>query len=439
MYKLTRAWNDMRASFWCMPFIILALAIALAFSLTYLDESGVEQWLEHYPRLFGTSAAGAREMLSTIAGSMISVVGIVFSMTLVALALVSSQYSPRVLSTFMRSRVTQAAIGIFTGIFVYCLIVLRGVRGEDESTFVPVAAVSVAMVLAVVGVAVLIVFIHHIAQSIQASTILANIAQETILTVESVFPAMSDTSTDDNRLSDEAAAVLVQQARWLAVLAPKSGYVQSIDEDALLRFACKGRVMVRVEYGVGHFVIAGTPMFSVSVALEGGNGSTSDLNRMIAVSDHRTIEQDPGFGLRQLVDVALKALSPGVNDTSTAIMCLDNLGAVLGVIARRKIPSPYRFAAGELKVVSVTPDFAGLLAEAFDQIRRSAGGNVAIILRMIGTIEMLGSLATEKEEILLAHLDLLDELSARTIPAPHDAALVSERLVAVRKEIAARC
>lgn len=439
MYKLTHAWNDMRASFWCVPFIILALSIALAFALTHLGESGVEQWFQHYPRLFGAGAAGAREMLSTIAGSMISVVGIVFSMTLVALALASSQYSPRVLSIFMRSRFTQAALGIFTGIFVYCLIVLRGVQGEDDSTVVPVVAVTVALLLALVGVAVLILFVHHIAQSIQAPTILANIADETILAVESVFPARRDAASTDGCLNDEAATALVQQAHWSAVPARKSGYVQSIDEEGLLRFACKRKVMVKMEYAIGHFVIAGTPIFSVSGVLEGGDASADALYTMIAVSDHRTIEQDPGFGLRQLVDVALKALSPGVNDTSTAIMCLDNLGAVLGVIARRKILSPYRFIAGELKVVSVTPDFAGLLAEAFDQIRRSAGGNVAIILRMIGTIEMLGLLATDKEETLLIHLDLLDELAARTIPAPHDAAMVSQRLVAVRKAIAARC
>ncbi|GGE92835.1 DUF2254 domain-containing protein [Massilia psychrophila] len=430
----------MRASFWFLPCVIVALAIALAVTLTHLDGSALEQWMKRYPRLFGASAAGGREMLSTVAGSMISVVGIVFSMTLVALALASSQYSSRVLRTFMRSRVTQASIGIFAGIFVYCLIVLRGVHGTDDSVFVPVLAVSVAMLLAIVGVVVLIVFIHHIALSIQASTILANIAEETIDAMASIFPQMDDPSLANQSQADAAAAALVETLCWIAVPAPKSGYLQSVDHAALLHIACEGKLIVRVERDVGQFVLADTPIFSVSG--ESASARTAcALHATIAVSPYRTVEQDPAFGVRQLVDVALKALSPGVNDTTTAVQCLDYIGAVMATMARRAIPSPYRYAEGELKIVVVAPDFASMLAAAFDQIRRSAGGNVAVILRMIASIDMLGSLAVGKgrQEDLLAQLDYLAEISARTVPAPHDSALVARRLAPVRRALAAGC
>lgn len=441
MTKLKRLWNDMRASFWFLPCVIVALAIALAFSLTHLGDSAPEQWMKGYPRLFGASAAGAREMLSTIAGSMISVVGIVFSMTLVALALASSQYSSRVLRTFMRSRVTQFSIGLFAGIFVYCLIVLRGVHGQDDSVFVPVLAVTVAMLLAVVGVVMLIVFIHHIALSIQASTILANIAEETIGAMKSLYPASPGEQPLDQPQADAAAAALAAAQSWTAVPAPKSGYLQSIDHKALLRIACERDTIIRVELSVGRFVLAGTPIFSVSGAAAAAGATDRAMYATISVSPYRTVEQDPAFGVRQLVDVALKALSPGVNDTTTAVMCLDYLGAAMATMARRTIPSPYWHAEGALRVVAVAPDFAAILGAAFDQIRRSAGGNVAVILRMITTMEMLGSLAegAGRHEDLLAQLDFLAELSARTVAAPHDSALIAKHIGPARRALAAGC
>ncbi|MES2264360.1 MAG: DUF2254 domain-containing protein [Pseudomonadota bacterium] len=438
MHTIIRLWNETRASFWFLPFLILALAIALAFTLTHLDESALELWMKRYPRLFGTSAAGARAMLSTIAGSMISVVGIVFSMTLVALALASSQYSSRVLRTFMRSRVTQASIGIFAGIFVYCLIVLRGVHGQDDSVFVPVIAVSAAMLFAVVGVALLIVFIHHIALSIQASTILANIAGETIAAMESLFPAQATACDADRSQADAAAAVLADKARWVSVPARKSGYLQSIDHEALLRIACHYKMIVRVEHAVGQFVLAATPIFSIAGASEASIAAAEALHPTIALSAYRTVEQDPGFGVRQMVDVALKALSPGVNDTTTAVMCLDYLGAVMATLARRAIPSAYLHAQGELKIVSVRPDFAGLLGEAFDQIRRNAAGNVAVIVHLIGSIETLASLVVGqgRHDDLLAQLDFMSELGMRTVPAPHDKALLVASVARTRATLA---
>ena len=440
MVRLMHHWNDMRASFWFLPCVIVALSIALALTLTHLDEGALEHTMKRYPRLFGASAAGGREMLSTIAASMISVLGIVFSMTLVALALASSQYSSRVLGTFMRSRLTQASIGVFAGIFVYCLIVLRGVHGTDDAVFVPVIAVSVAMLLAIVGVVMLIVFIHHIALSIQASTILANIAEETIAAMAAMFPLMDEPSLAEQPQPDADAAALADTLTWVAVPALTSGYVQNIDHAALLRFACEGKLVVRVERAVGQFVIADTPIFSVA----GGSASVPTaraLQATIAVSRYRTIEQDPAFGVRQLVDVALKALSPGVNDTTTAVMCLDYLGAIMATMARRAIASPYRYEAGELKIVSVAPDFATMLGAAFDQIRRSAEGNVGVILRMIACIETLGCVALGKgrHEDLLVQLDYLAELNARTVPAPHDSALVAAHLAPVRKALAALC
>ncbi|MDQ1833728.1 DUF2254 domain-containing protein [Massilia scottii] len=436
MARLKQLWSDMRASFWFLPCLIVALAVTLAFVLTHLDESALEQWMKRYPNLFGASAAGAREMLSTIAGSMISVVGIVFSMTLVALALASSQYSSRVLRTFMRSRVTQTSIGIFAGIFVYCLIVLRGVHGKDESVFVPVLAVSAAMLLAVVGVVVLIFFIHHIALSIQASTILANIAEETIDAMQSMFRPQDAAAAGEPAHTEADVKKVLATLCWIPIPAMNSGYLQSIDYTILLKVASERRLIVRVERAVGQFVLAGTPLFSV--AGERAASLDGTLNATIAVSAYRTVEQDPGFGVRQLVDVALKALSPGVNDTTTAVMCLDYLGAVMATMGRLAIPSPYQYDQGALKIIAAGPDYADMLGEAFDQIRRDSGGNVSVILRMIAVIDTLSALVVGegRRDDLRAQLEFLAELGARTVAAPQDSTLIASALAPVRRSLA---
>jgi uncharacterized membrane protein len=171
-----------------VPTLIVAVSIVLAVALIEVDSSGSNLWLARWPRLFGANAAGARGMLSTISGSMMTVVGITFSMTLVTLVLASSQYTSRILRNFMRDRATQVVLGIFAGVFTYCLIVLRTIRAGDEGGFVPSLAVSLGVVLAIGGIGVLIFFIHHIASSIQASIIIASVADETMVVVDRLFP-----------------------------------------------------------------------------------------------------------------------------------------------------------------------------------------------------------------------------------------------------------
>ena len=188
-------------------------------------------------------------MLSTLAGSMMSVVSITFSMTLVALALASTQYTPRILRNFMSSRVTQVTLGIFAGIFAYCLVVLRTIRGGDVE-FVPSLAVFVAFVLALGGLGVLVFFIHHIASSIQASSIIASIAEDTIVSIGRLFPERLGHGPDEDEDPDQIVQS-PEQKPWFAVSAAMSGYIQSVDNDALLRLAQRKETVVRMERGIG--------------------------------------------------------------------------------------------------------------------------------------------------------------------------------------------
>ena len=188
MNRLTQLSNTLRSSFWFVPSLMVAISIVLATVLVEAESAVSDRWLAQWPRLFGAGAEGARQMLSTLAGSMMSVMGVTFSMTLVALALASSQYTSRILRNFMGSRATQSTLGIFAGIFTYCLIVLRTIRGGDEGAFVPSLAVFFGFVMALGGVGALMFFIHHIASSIQASSIIASVAQETIAAIDRLFP-----------------------------------------------------------------------------------------------------------------------------------------------------------------------------------------------------------------------------------------------------------
>ena len=418
--KLRHWWQEMRSSFWFVPAVIVLGAVGLATGLIALDANVELHVDKKWPLLFGAGAAGSRGLLTAVASSMITVAGVVFSITIVALSLTSSQYTSRVLRNFMRDRMNQVVLGVFVGIFAYCLVVLRTIRGGDEGAFVPSLAVLGGLALAFVGIAFLIYFIHHISLSIQASSIIAAAAEETIAAVDHLFPQGVGDNADDD--ADGNPAVPLAGQAWSAVGAPKTGYVESVDEDALLAFARKHGTIVRMERGIGEFVVEGTPLASVAGPGGPDEETAAELNGIYVISRQRTVQQDAGFGIRQIVDVAMKALSPGVNDTTTAVMCVDYLGAILARLAVRGIATPYRLDEGELRVIARGPSFESLLAEAFDQIRQNAEGNVAVLTRQLQALETIAGRTANarRRQALRQQADLIAAVADRTITSPHD-------------------
>lgn len=418
-----------------MPALIVTASVGIALTLIEVDSNGGKQWLTGWPRLFGVGAEGARGILSTIAGSMMTVVGVTFSMTLMTLALASSQYTSRILRNFMRDRVTQVALGMFAGIFIYCLVVLRTIRGSDEGEFVPGLAVSVAVVLAMGGIGVLIFFIHHIASSIQASSIIASVADETMLAVDRLFPERLGNGPIDD---DEDQTMLpLPERNWQTVPVKRNGYIEGVDNAALLRFARQHSTIVRMERGIGEFVVQNTTLVSLALENPPEEEFLEDLRAAFSISRHRTLQQDSAFGIRQIVDIALRALSPSVNDTTTAVMCVDYLTAILARLAERDVPSSHRFEEGELRLIAIGPTFAGLVAASFDQIRVSATGNVGIMLRMLGAIQTIAGLTSSpsRRRALRDQVQWLAELAERSIESPHDRARFESRLARVREAL----
>ena len=433
MNRLKQIWSNLLGSFWFVPSLIVALSIALAVAVVEADYTVSRQWLARWPHVFGATAAGARGILSTIAGSMMAVVGVTFSMTLVTLALASSQYTSRILRNFMRDRVTQVVLGIFAGIFGYCLIVLRTIRGGDEGAFIPSLAVTLGVLLAIVGIGVLIFFIHHIASSIQASSIIASVAGETMVAVDRLFPeAAGEGPLDDD---EDQAPPPLQERNWQTVPGRGNGYIQSIDNAALLRLAREHKTIVRMECGIGAFVVDDVPLASLALETPPEREITAALQAAYSIDRHRTLNQDCAFGIRQIVDMALRALSPGTNDTTTAVMCVDYLTAILARLAPRNFPSSYRYEEGELRVIAMAPTFAGLVAESFDQIRGSAQGNVAVMLRILGALQTIASLTASpgRRRVLREQVEYIGELADHTVESAHDRARFESRLAQVRE------
>ena len=306
MSRFRRWWLDLNSSLWFVPSLMVLGAILAAYFLVHLDDSIGHEWTKRHPLLFGAGADGARGMLSSIAGSMITVAGLIFSLTLSTLAQVSSQYTSRLLRNFMRDRSNQVVMGFFVSIFVYCLAVLRTIRGGDERVFVPSLAVAFGLLLALVSIGMLIFFIHHIASSIQAANVIGGAAQETEKLLAKLFP--KELGEDATPAEREDLADL-EPLRWVPIAARESGYIQGIDEEEMLAFAHDTNAVVRMEYAIGSYVTQGSALVSVAEYSAGqqpvGKAEAERLGKCYSIGNQRTLDQDAGFGIRQLVDIAL--------------------------------------------------------------------------------------------------------------------------------------
>ena len=412
MNRLRKLWLDLNSSLWFLPGLIVAGSIVSAIILVDFDKQIGGNWISGYPRLMDVEPSGSRDMLAAVAGSMITVAGIVFSIVIVALSLASTQYTPRILRNFMRDQINQVVLGVFVGIFTYCIVVLRTIRGGGDNVFVPSVAVIVGVLLALVGIGFLIFFIHHTAVSIQASSIIAAVYDETIEMIDELFPHRLGINAPDEEI--ENLNKLEAALNWQIVSATKTGYIQNIDIVSLLNFTRTREIIVRMEHGVGEFVIAGAPLVAVTayfpenkLILDGK--LTRQINDIYSVDNFRTIDQDAAFGIRQIVDIVMKALSPGVNDTTTAVICIDYLTAIVSHLAARPFPTHFRFADNRLHVISKSPSFVDLLNLAFNQTRQNALNNVAIILAMLQSLEKIALRLRDGKDLHNKQIDLLPE------------------------------
>jgi uncharacterized membrane protein len=321
----------LRAGFWAVPSACVTVAALLALVLVAVDRR-LQAELAY---TFGAGPDGAREVLSAITTAMITFTGLVFTITIVVLQLTSSQFSPRVLRTFLRDRQTQYALGVFAATFVYAVLVLRTVDSSDEDQqFVPAVSTTVAVALLLLSVALFVAYIHHITTAMQASSIIAAIAAETRSAIERRFPPGHDQPVDD-RPAPVAAAVAAAASARAVLPARRSGVVTALDRSRLVELARAADVVLQTQVRLGDFVPEGAPLLEVL-----GNPAELDSKAVLrSVSQHqdRSMDEDVAFGFRQLCDVAERALSPSMNDPTTAVQVLDQLHDLLRRLATRPL------------------------------------------------------------------------------------------------------
>ena len=430
---LRKALEDARSSLWFVPAVLVASSIGLAFGLVEA-QFGVGQDLERfYPRFFATSPDDARQLLSAIATSVLTVAGVTFSITAVTLSLVASQYTPRVVRSFMRSYKTQIALGVLMGVYVYALVVLRTVSGAP-SPYVPKLAVFFAFIYVVVGIFVFIVFVHHIASFIQPATIASNVHDETMSALHENFPEeFREGERDDAR--DLEVERAVAHLAWHPLPAPKAGYIQAVDIASLIRHAERARTIVRLAVRVGEFVIEGAPLLFVA-HVPPDAASARRLLSAVTFGAHRTIEQDPTLGARLLVDMALKGLSPSIYDPTTAMMCIDHLTALLLHAARRKMAEAHRGRDGALCAIVPRMRFEDLLNDTIEPVCLAAREQPQVLERLVVMLGALGRALGPgaRRFVVRAQVGMVADQVSRLVPVP-GRARVTEIASRVRDEL----
>lgn len=378
-------WDRLRTSFWFLPSTMTAAAIGLSFLLIQVDTWVGTKLVQQLGWLYTFGPEGARAILSAIAGSMITVAGLTFSITMLTLQLASSQFGPRLLRNFMRDRGNQVVLGTFISTFIYCLLVLRTVRGTDQSSFVPHLSVAFGVLLAITSIAVLIFFIHHTATSIRIETLLARITSDARATIERLFPdELGDEAPPDEE--DRPDQLLAQDSGAVShsVCARSSGYVQHLDNDLLVQLAVEHDLIVRIEAPPGSFVAAHDAVLTAFAGRRDSDETVGKLRQVVIIGDDRTPTQDVEFSIRRIVEVAQRALSPGINDPTTALYCVDRLEETFGCLARRKPPTSERYDRnGCLRVVTEVVRLDELACSAFSALARYAGSDADVISRIL--------------------------------------------------------
>ena len=403
LFRLRQLWQPLRESLWFVPLLMVLAALGLAYGLVQYDQATSLTGTRRLPLLFGIDAGGAGAMLSAIAGSMLTVAALTFSLLLAAIAQVSNQYSPRALRNFMRDPVNQFTMGYFVSVFTYGLLVQGTLRSSPAHQFVPTTAVLVGLLLALGGVGVLIFFIHHVAESLQTGTLVHQIAAETEIEIDRLFPHQFGQELPSEALA-AAETFVAAPAGWQAVPATGPGYLLYLDKPGLLAWAARHRTVVRLDVHIGDFVGTGQRLFSVRAGMERAAPAEADwpadLLRYVRIGRHRNPLQDVAFGMQQLVDIALKALSAAVNDTTTAIMAVDYLGELLGRLARREFPGALRGDGHHLRVLVRVYTFAEYVRLACDLVRENARGNPAVLRRLLRALALAASQVRDPARLL---------------------------------------
>jgi uncharacterized membrane protein len=408
----------LRTNLWLVPAVEVLIAVLL-FAGTYALDRAAYNGVFRVPGwAISGSADAARQILTAIAAAIITVVGVVFSIVIVALTLTSTQFGPRMLRNFIRDRGTQLTLGTFVATFVYAILALGSIGQGARGNFVPHISITVMLVLMVADLAVLIYFLHHIAVQIQLPQVIAGIAGDLAQAIEL-------------QAGDPAVGAGAQLATLLIadmdgpggeVAAPRSGYLQYIQHRTLVRIATEKGAVIHVRYRPGHFLVQGHPYATVWPA-SAAEQVARELARAHITGPYRTLAQDVSFGIDQLVEICIRALSAAVNDTFTALTCIDWIGDSLCKVTGRWQPTRvYRDAAGAVRLIATETTYERLVQRAFEKVRQAGHGMPAVLIRQLDALAkiMERAAAPEDRQLLLDQAAMIERLSAASVGEQSD-------------------
>ncbi len=421
--RLLNIWEKLRSTFWFLPASLTLGAVGLSFALVALDNYFYNRGIPFVGVIQLNQPAGARLLLSTVAGSMITVAGVVFSITIVALSLAAGQYGPRLLRNFMRDTGNQFVLGTFVATFVYCLLVLRTIRGEITSDpFIPHFSLTFGLVLGLLSLGVLIYFFHHVSESLLVSNLISDVGKDLDHAIERLFP--EKVGSGEGGVPEEITLPAMCANEPLLILARETGFVQAIDSDGIISSAIEHGILIQVCCRPGDFVVQGFELAKCWPAESVDESFAEELSESaFIIGNVRTTEQDAMFPLNQLVEITLKALSPGINDPFTAISAIRRIGAGLCDLAERQIPSALRYDdEGQLRVVAEPVTFEEMAEAAFTNIRMYACSNLGVVRALFESLYSVAQCLRRHDDAaaLVHHASMIWQESERGLRLEQD-------------------
>jgi len=431
--SLENRWEALRTNFWFVPAFMVAGAVALFAGLLTLDAAVATAgaWVH-----FGT-VEGIRVLLGVLIGSLATALSVVFSITIVALTLAASQLGPRLLRTFMRDRANQVTLGLFVSTFVYCLLTLVSIGKAEQRPETPDITILGGLLLTLASLAVLVYFIHHVAEALQAPNVILAVSRELEWVIDREFPETLKPS--DREKEPPPTTDLPQKAGDIA--ATEDEYIQAIDVAGLVDVAAERDLVIRVTHRPGDFVVRGEPL----AVVYGAETLEGDVERMIRrmmrtafiLGVRRTSVQDVEYVLTQLVEMAVRALSPGINDPFTAMTCVEKLEAALCHLAGRRMPPVQRCdEEGRLRLILDQTTFAGICNSAFDQVRQHARTDAAVMIRMLEALHVIARyVRTDEQRQAVWRQAAMIHRAGQDLPEPLDRKDAEERFQAIEKAL----
>lgn len=436
--RLMVLWDRLHSNFWFVPLLMSFISVSLALLLPWMDERMALSW-ESRIAWTTISADSARGILSSIAGAMVTVSGVVFSITIVALTVASSQFGPRLLRTFMANGSTHFAFGTFVSASIYSMMVLASVRDYKGEQYVPQLSVLFSVIIALLALVVLVYFVHSIATLIQAPNIVRAVAKDLNRSITSIYPAglgVGPQDPEERRRVEEQAANLPEEAGY--VRSDSEGYLQLINVDELLKLSTGTDVIVKMLVAPGNFI-----GWSSRVAMVWPKESSTPelekaINGVLIVGNRPTPLQDIEGAVNELVELAVRCMSPGINDPFTARTCIDYLGSALSRLVTCDFPSVCRLdAERRLRVIVRRPDFRDVLASAFNQIRQNSSKHVAVMTRLLEALCLIALAADHESDLhaLRMHARMVRDAALKEINEEYDRHAIESRYQEVEKAL----